>query len=377
VQRLQSFSLFVLAMTSLTAVLYYGRAFCITLVISILLAFILEPFVTFFMRFKLPRTGASFLVCSIALLLVYLAGLGIYGEIVNLADELPNYSERANALFDSVAERMEKLEQNLYKLVVPKRLQEVAPPAPPPTATKRRRATPPPPPQDPNAPPPIQEVRIRQERTPLLQYAYAYVSEFYNVLLMISFIPFLVYFMLSWRDHLRLAALSLFKGQERHVAGKSWSSVAEVARAYVFGNFILGILLTAASAAVFYSWHLPYWLILGFISGFLSLVPYVGLPMAILPPLVAALPVYESITPFIIIAAIVAFLHLLALNLLYPAVVGGRVHLNPLVVTVALMFWGTLWGGIGLVLAIPLTAGLKAVFDNVEDLRPYGKLLGD
>jgi predicted PurR-regulated permease PerM len=53
------------------------------------------------------------------------------------------------------------------------------------------------------------------------------------------------------------------------------------------------------------------------------------------------------------------------------------VHLNPLVVTVALMFWGTIWGGIGLLLAIPITAGIKAVCDNVTSLHGYGKLLGD
>jgi predicted PurR-regulated permease PerM len=51
--------------------------------------------------------------------------------------------------------------------------------------------------------------------------------------------------------------------------------------------------------------------------------------------------------------------------------------LNPLVVTVALMFWGMLWGGIGLVLAIPITAGVKAVCDHVSTLQPYGRLLGD
>jgi len=70
-------------------------------------------------------------------------------------------------------------------------------------------------------------------------------------------------------------------------------------------------------------------------------------------------------------------LHILALNLLYPKLVGSRVHLNPLVVTVALMFWGFLWDAPGLVLAIPLTAGIKAVCDNVRTLRPYGKFLGD
>jgi predicted PurR-regulated permease PerM len=53
------------------------------------------------------------------------------------------------------------------------------------------------------------------------------------------------------------------------------------------------------------------------------------------------------------------------------------VHLNPLVVTFSLMLWGFLWDAAGIVLAIPLTAGIKAVCDNVKGLRPYGKFLGD
>jgi predicted PurR-regulated permease PerM len=46
-------------------------------------------------------------------------------------------------------------------------------------------------------------------------------------------------------------------------------------------------------------------------------------------------------------------------------------------VTISLMFWASLWGGIGLVLAVPITAALKAVCDNVDGLRAYGRLLGD
>jgi len=91
----------------------------------------------------------------------------------------------------------------------------------------------------------------------------------------------------------------------------------------------------------------------------------------------AALPVFNQLAPYVMIAAVVGFLHLLALNLLYPKLVGSRVHLNPLAVTVALMFWGVLWGPLGLVFGIPITAGIKAVFDNVPSLHPYGRLLGD
>jgi predicted PurR-regulated permease PerM len=219
----------------------------------------------------------------------------------------------------------------------------------------------------PPPPPAIQEIRIQQERASLLDYAAGYVTSIYSTLLMVSFVPFLVYFMLSWRDHVRRSLLALYQGGERRTADRSWRAIAEMARAFVAGNVILGVIISIVSCIVFWSWHLPYWVLIGFFSGFLSLIPYVGLPLALLPPIAATLITYGTVAPYVI----------LALNLLYPAIVGARVHLNPLAVTIALMFWGGIWGGIGLVLAIPITAALKAFFDNTEGLQPYGRLLGD
>ncbi len=99
--------------------------------------------------------------------------------------------------------------------------------------------------------------------------------------------------------------------------------------------------------------------------------------MALAPPLLAALTVYSTLTPYLIIVGVVVLSHLLAMNLLYPKIVGRRVHLNPLVVGVAMMFWSVLWGAAGLVLAIPLTAGIKAICDHVNSLERYARLLGD
>ena len=66
-----------------------------------------------------------------------------------------------------------------------------------------------------------------------------------------------------------------------------------------------------------------------------------------------------------------------AINVLYPKLIGKRLQLNPLAVTIALLIWGWLWGAVGLILAVPLTAALKIIFDNVESLRPYGAWLGE
>ena len=94
-------------------------------------------------------------------------------------------------------------------------------------------------------------------------------------------------------------------------------------------------------------------------------------------PLFVGLAAYTTLSGYLLVTAVVSMLHLIALNLLYPKVVGSRVHLNPLVVTFALMLWGYMWDAAGLLLAIPMTAAVKAVCDNVKNLRPFGKFLGD
>lgn len=368
----------VLALAGAIALLYYGRGFLITFTAAVTIAFILEPFVNLLVRLRLPRALASFVVCSISLVLMYLLGLGVYVQAEGLVNDLPKYAERVNMLSSEVLGRLEAMERSAHELLVPKRLREPQPqpPAKTPPARRTRRAVEPPVPvvQD---PPAVQEVRIRPDRSPLIDFVYANMGPLYDVLLLASFVPFLVYFMLSWREHMYRGFLHLFADRSREVAARSLEGIAAMARAFVVGNFVLGLLLAGASTAVFWLFSLPYPLLVGPLSGFLSLVPYLGLPLALLPPLLAALAVYRTVTSYLIISSIVAVFHLLAMNLLYPKIVGPRVHLNPLAATVALMFWATLWGAPGLVLAIPLTAGIKAVCDKVERLQPYGRLLGD
>jgi predicted PurR-regulated permease PerM len=99
--------------------------------------------------------------------------------------------------------------------------------------------------------------------------------------------------------------------------------------------------------------------------------------LAALPALFVALTAFNTISGYLLVILVVSLFHLLAMNLLYPKIVGSRVHLNPLAVTFSLMLWGFLWDAAGLLLAIPLTAAFKAVCDNVKGLRQIGKFLGD
>ncbi len=375
-QRSVQIGVGILAIAAAIAMLYFGRVFFITVIIAAMISFLLEPLVGLLMKIRLPRGLASFLACALALTGLYLAALGLYTEGMSLAADLPSYGSSLNELVDNAAGRLELFENNVYNTVVPKRFRDGAPvaPAPPdPKSLKGKKKPPDPVP----AVPTIPEVRLHPEPVPLLSYLYDYLRSFYDSFLMASFVPFLVYFILAWRDQLRARFLAMLEADSRYTVSRALDGMADMVRAYVIGNFLLGILLTVASGLMFASVGLPYWEVVAPLSGFLSLAPYIGLPLALIPPLFAALPVHGAPTLYLFLFTSVALLHLLALNLLYPKFVGSRVHLNPLVVTLALMFWGMLWGGIGLILAIPLTAASRAICDNVPGLELYAKLLGD
>lgn len=380
----RSFALKLFAIALIVGFLYIGRLFFIALVSAVLLAFILEPVVNLMMRARLPRGLSSFIASALMLAVLYLAGLVAWSRAVVFWEDLPLYTSRIAELMDSATIRIEQVEKAAQDLMIPKRLREEAAQAAKAAqaaeeAAKKARGTrgARSRPVEAPMPQPVQEVRIKQDESPLVNAVYEWLNRYSNSLLIASFVPFLVYFFLSWRDHFRRNFMNLVQGEHREIIQRAWDGIGRVARAYVVGNFLLGILLSIVTALFLYYVKVPYWQIVAPLSAFLSLVPYLGLPLSVLPPFLAMLPVYSGLPAYVLVGAVVAFLHLLALNLLYPKVVGSRVHLNPLVVTVAMMFWYLLWGAAGLVLAIPITAGMKAVFDSIPSLRGYGRLLGD
>jgi predicted PurR-regulated permease PerM len=182
--------------------------------------------------------------------------------------------------------------------------------------------------------------------------------------------------MLSWQEHARASTVLLFRRELRSTAYALLGAITEMIRAFIVGNFLVGLFIGVLSTVIFGFLGLPYFYFVGFISGFLSLIPYLGVLLALGPPLLAGLGVVHE-SAFLLIALTVLGLHLFALNVLYPKFLGSRLQLNPLAVTVALLFWGWIWGAMGLVLAIPITAAAKIVFDHIEGLQAFGAWLGE
>jgi predicted PurR-regulated permease PerM len=308
-----------------------------------LLAFMLAPLVSGMVRLRCPRPVGSFVAVVLLLAAIYAVAALLYGRALEFADDVPRYSSKIQRMLKPFRDQARKLEQST-EAVLP---------------GTEGRAT----------------VAVKQA-TSLHDVFIRGVGSLTEFLIAVSFIPFLVYFMLSWQEHLRAAIVGLFRMENRHDAHVALGQIAEMMRTYITGNALIGLGLALLSAALFAWLRLPDFLFIGFISGFLSLVPYLGVVLALIPPVLVAAGQMSGPVVAAVVATVLV-LHLLAWNVLYPKVIGRRVQLNPLAVTIALLLWGWIWGGMGLILAIPLTAAVKIVCDHVSALHPYAGLLGE
>ena len=329
--------------------LYMAGPLVMTIVVSVLLASTLDPAVRLMTSRGIPRGLAAMTMVLVLLGAGYLAFYLFYAQAVNFAADLPKAMATLRTHVLTFREKANAFERQTQAVISP-------------------RDT-----EGPDLPP--DETRAASSMEDLLGVGWKSVSE---VLVLASFVPFLVYFFLTWKSHLRRNAVFIVTGENRVVAERTIDGISRMIHGFVVGNVIIGLILSVVSGVFFHLMGLHYSVFLGPISGFLSLVPYFGVVLALLPPMIVGLTQFNTtLAPLVVLMAGVVVMHLLALNVLYPKIVGSRVHLNPVIVTLAIMFWGWLWGGMGLILAVPITAAMKAICDNVSALRPYGRLLGD
>jgi predicted PurR-regulated permease PerM len=120
---------------------------------------------------------------------------------------------------------------------------------------------------------------------------------------------------------------------------------------------------------------MDYPILTGIASGLLNMVPYIGAVLAWLPGFIIALAKWNTLGSYLLIAGGLTAIHVVALNFVAPQVVGRRVRLNAVAITISLLFWGWVWGGMGLILAIPITATLRVICDHTESWKPIGRWL--
>jgi predicted PurR-regulated permease PerM len=343
-QRTQTTCLFILAMATGLGVAYLAKMVLVVLLASVLLAFMLAPLVDFGVRFGVPRPLSALLAVLLLLSIVYGITFLSYSKAVDFMQDLPKYSQQIKGVGAKFQKRAEALRKTTENIV-------------PQSAEEKKAVT----------------IRQSSSFSDTITSTLGSVGEF---VFTISFVPFLSFFMLSWQEHVRSKTVMLFKMENRNTAYVTLGLMSGMIRSFLVGNMLVGLFVSVVSLIVFGLLGVPFFYFIGFISGFLSIIPYLGVVLALIPPIITGMGVL-TLQKLVLLGITILGLHLFAMNVLYPKILGKRLQLNPLTVTIALLFWGWLWGAMGLILAIPVTAAIKIVLDHVEGFEGYGQWMGE
>jgi predicted PurR-regulated permease PerM len=320
---------------------YYGESVLAVLFFAILLSFMLSPVVQALEYLHLPRAMAALISMIVLLAALYGVTVASYNQALIFADNIPKYSQKIRTILQPIQRDAEKLEKTGEAVGSPEDTNVV----------------------------PVRQVTTWSET---LTHGAGTLTD---ILLAASFVPFLAYFLLTWQSHARSATVMLFPLHYRNTAFVTLGLIGKMLQSFIVGNLLIGLLISGVSVAIFGLLHVPFFYFVGFLSGFLSLVPYLGIVLAMVPPILVGVDL-EAGSLLLVVLSVIG-LHLFGLNVLYPKLLGSRLRINPLAVTIALLFWGAVWGAVGLVLAIPITGAIKIVFDHVESMKPYADWLGE
>jgi predicted PurR-regulated permease PerM len=171
------------------------------------------------------------------------------------------------------------------------------------------------------------------------------------------------------------STLQLFPVSRRTQVKETLDDLRNVLRDYLIGMCAVTLVVVACTSIFFLALGLDYPVFGGIASGVFNMVPYIGAVLAWLPGFFLAILKWKAVSHFGIIAIVLLGIHVVAQNLIAPQLVGRQVQLNAVAITVSLLFWGWVWGGMGLILGIPITAALRVICDHTESLKPFGRWL--
>src|SRR2546421_3327712 len=336
--------IWVVVIAIILAFAFFASSLCITLLLAAFLAILADPVVMRLERWHFPRTLAAASVVLSGVLVLALVGYASYDRANSFIDSLPQYTTKIRSMMWPFIQRAEKVQESAGRLN--------------PVAPKQKAPV------------------VRVNETPSWPaYLVRGVGSAAGAIIIAAAVPFLMLFMLIRKDHIYWWLSTTF-GRSTDVP-RFAGLVNQMVRGYVVGNLLVGAILAAATVAVLLGLGMDGAVTVGIASGVLNLIPYLGVILPTAVPLLAATLQFSTAAPFLIITVAVVCLHLIAANLLTPKLIGSRVNVDPVAATVGMLFWGWLWGAVGLLMAVPLTALVKLVADCHPSLIHISNLLAE
>jgi predicted PurR-regulated permease PerM len=338
--------LWAIVLVLLMAFCFFASSFCITLLLAAFLAILVDPLVTNLERLRVPRSVSAATIIVSGMLFFCLLTYSSYNRVSNLVDAMPQYADR-------IRDAIRPLSQKIA------RVQETAGTLNPEVSTNTKK---------------IAEVKVKEPPS-WPSYIIRGVGPVWGAVIIIGVVPFLMFFNLLRKDQMN-QRLESSLGATIDVP-QFVQRVTKMVRGFAVGNLLIGSGMAAVTVVVLLTLKIQGALVLGIVSGFLNLIPFLGVVLAVLVPVAAALLQFDTAGPFAIIVLTVVCLHIISANFLIPKIIGSRVNIGPVAATAGILFWGWLWGVMGILLAVPLTAFVKIVADCHPSLIHISNLLAE
>jgi predicted PurR-regulated permease PerM/GAF domain-containing protein len=370
------------------ATLYFGREVFVPLALAALLAFLLVPVSALLERWGMRRTPSGLLVVFLSLVAVTSLGWIMLGQIYNLAVELPQYQQNINQKIESLhLHSAGRLSNTLAMLTEEtKQLRGDATPAPTaalpdaprPHIRSRSKAA-----SEPNkdqlSVPTDQPltVRVEQPEESVVSLANRTIAPLIHPLTTTFVVVVFLAFMLVGREDLRDRGIRLAGRGRMQVTTSAIEDAGRRVGRYLRMQLIVNVVFGFIAGSCLWLIGVPNPLLWGLLICLLRFVPYIGIFLAAIGPLILSIAVSPHWGVVLWTVFLFLVLELITGNVVEPLLYSSSTGLSPIAVLIAAIFWTLLWGLPGLLLSTPLTVCLVVIGRQFPHLQYLDVLFGD
>lgn len=212
---------------------------------------------------------------------------------------------------------------------------------------------------------------------PLGSFLQAAGGSFFHFLGSTVWVVLFLIFMLAEREGLQGRLHNAFGKRRAEKIIKIGGRISVAVEEYLGLKTLISLLVGVLTAIALWLFGVQFALLWGLLTFLLNFIPNIGALIATIPPVVVTLFQFGSLGLALIVSGVLVAIHLVVGNYLEPKVMGRGLDLSPLVVLFSLVFWGWMWGGVGMLLAVPITAAVKIAMEEYKPTQVVAKMISE
>ena len=158
--------------------------------------------------------------------------------------------------------------------------------------------------------------------------------------------------------------------------GKTLTAINDQLQSYLLIKTTVSLATGITFSVILYMYGIPFALIWGFLAFVMNYIPNVGSLIATIFPVIIGLLEYGLGFTSISLALVLVIVQQIFGNMIEPKLMGSKMDLSTVFILLSLVFWGWVWGIVGMFLAVPIASVLKILCSNIEPLKPIAIIMG-